>query len=106
MRNRHHTQAPPESSETHGWAADIDARERDLLAREELLDALERRLARSRRRLDERLHAILERRMIPLATPGRLGLPRVPQTYFQDPSALDDDAWWSRQLGKPPRMAA
>jgi dsDNA-specific endonuclease/ATPase MutS2 len=84
-------------------AAEMRARERELAAREQLLDALERRLRRSRRRLEQRLQAVRDRRSL---TPVRFGLPRVPDGYFQPGSDEMEDAWWSQQLGKRPRIAA
>jgi len=33
-------------------------------------------------------------------------VPSIDEGYFDAGSNLDEDAWWSRQLGRPPRLAA
>ena len=86
-------------------AAEIEERERALAAREQLIRALENRLEDSRRRLEERLQQVKERP----ATAGfrpQFSVPSIDESYFDAGSFVDEDEWWSRQLGKPPRLVA
>jgi len=90
-------------------AAEIEERQRALDAREQLIHALENRLEDSRRRLEERLQQMKERR--PSVTGGvfapmNFHVPSIDEGYFAAGSNVDEDAWWTRQLGKPPRLAA
>ncbi len=90
-------------------AEEIEQRERAVAAREQLIRALESRLEESRRRLEERLEQVKERR--PALTAGMpLGVefrvPCVDESYFDAGSNVDEDAWWTRQLGKSPCLAA
>jgi hypothetical protein len=89
-------------------AAEIEERERALDAREQLIRALENRLEESRRRLEERLQQMKQRR--PSAggvfAPSEFHVPSIDEAYFDAGSNVDEDAWWTRQLGKPPRLAA
>jgi hypothetical protein len=90
-------------------AVEIEERERAVVAREQLIRALENRLEESRRRLEERLQQVKEVR--PPAT-GTVSfrpdfhVQSVDQGYFDAGSNVDEDAWWSRQLGKSPCLAA
>jgi len=89
-------------------AAEIEERERALDAREQLIRALEQRLEESRRRLEERLEQVKERRPTVaggFASPA-FHVPSIDEGYFDAGSNVDEDAWWTRQLGKPPRLAA
>jgi chromosome segregation ATPase len=89
-------------------AAEIEERERALAAREQLIRALENRLEDSRRRLEERLQQVKERRPSVVGMIGAIDfhLPNIDEAYFDAGSNVDEEAWWSRQLGKPPRLAA
>ena len=96
-------------TELEARAAEIEERERALEAREALIRALENRLEDSRRRLEERLEQARERR--PIATGVYLSgpqfhVPSIDDAYFDAGSNVDEDTWWSLQLGKPPRLAA
>ena len=86
-------------------AAEIEERERAVAAREQLIRALENRLEESRRRLEERLQQVKDR---PLAAGYRpeFRVPSIDEGYFDAGSNVDEDAWWSRQLGKTPCIAA
>jgi hypothetical protein len=89
--------------------AEIEERERALDAREQLIRALENRLEDSRRRLEERLQQMKERRPAVGAVFARseFQVPSIDDAYFDAGSQVDEDGWWSRQLGgKPPRLAA
>ena len=90
-------------------AAEVEERERALAAREQLIRALENRLEESRRRLEERLEQVKTRPAVPVPgmfVPLGFHVPRIDEGYFDAGSNVDEDAWWSRQLGKPPRLAA
>ena len=88
-------------------AAEIEERERAVAAREQLIRALENRLEESRRRLEERLQQVKQYRP---ATGGgyrpEFRVQSVDDGYFDAGSNVDEDAWWSRQLGKTPCIAA
>jgi flagellar motility protein MotE (MotC chaperone) len=84
-------------------AAEIEERERAVAAREQLIRALENRLEDSRRRLEERLEQVKDRR--PTAAVD-FRAATVDEGYFHAGSYVDEDAWWSRQLGKSPCLAA
>ena len=83
--------------------AELEERERAVAAREQLILALERRLELSRRRLEERLQQVRDRALF---TVGSFRVPSVDDGYFVAGSNSDEDEWWSRQLGKPPRLVA
>jgi multidrug efflux pump subunit AcrA (membrane-fusion protein) len=88
-------------------AAEIDERERALAAREQLIRALESRLEESRRRLEDRLEQVRSRPVVPgVYVPMSFHVPSIDEGYFEAGSNVDEDAWWSRQLGKPPQLAA
>jgi uncharacterized protein HemX len=87
-------------------ASEIEERERALAAREQLIRALENRLEESRRRLEERLQQVKEYRPGPGGYRPDFRLQSVDEGYFHAASDVDDDAWWSRQLGKAPCFAA
>jgi hypothetical protein len=90
-------------------AAEVEERERALAAREQLIRALENRLEDSRRRLEERLEQVKARPAVPVPgmfVPLAFHVPSIDEGYFDAGSNVDEDAWWSRQLGKPPRLAA
>ena len=36
----------------------------------------------------------------------QFSVPSIDESYFDAGSFVDEDAWWSRQLGKPPRLVA
>src|SRR5689334_3222293 len=87
--------------------AEVEERERALAAREQLIRALENRLEESRRKLEERLEQVKARPAVPVAgmyVPLGFHLPSIDEGYFDAGSNGDEDAWWSRQLGKPPRL--
>ena len=88
-------------------AVEIEERERAVAAREQLIRALENRLEESRRRLEERLQQVKQYRPV---TGGsyrpEFRVQSVDDGYFDAGSNVDEDAWWSRQLGKPPCIAA
>jgi hypothetical protein len=93
--------------------AELDERERALAAREQLIRSLEDRVDETRRRLDGRLQKIKDRRTTAVPVPAfrlpsielKLGsgfrVPSVNETYFDAGTHLDEDRWWSLQLGKP-----
>jgi hypothetical protein len=101
-------------------AAELDERERALAAREQLIRSLEDRVDETRRRLDERLQKIKDRRAYAHAAPvpgfrspsielrlsSDFRVPSVNETYFGAGTNLDEDRWWSLQLGKNPSLAA
>jgi hypothetical protein len=89
--------------------AELEERERAVAAREQLVQALERRLDDSRRRLEERLQQVKDRNAFaPVQfSPVQFRVPPVGVGYFDAGSAVDEDEWWSRQLGKrKPSLAA
>jgi len=97
-----------EADSIEARAAEVAERERALEAREQLIRALENRLEESRRRLEERLEQMRVRHP---ATAGvyaavQFHVPSIDEGYFEAGSNADEDAWWSRQLGRPPRLAA
>jgi hypothetical protein len=84
-------------------SAEIAARERHLASRAEALRALESRLAASGKRLErleQRVHEAKAQPRPPIALPLRRTLPTLPASYFQPSTTWDDEAWWSKQLGK------
>jgi hypothetical protein len=85
-------------------AAEIEERERAVAAREQLIRALENRLEDSRRRLEERLQQVRVRQTS-VASP-QFHVTTVDEGYFDAGSNAHEDAWWSRQLGKSPVLAA
>jgi hypothetical protein len=90
-------------------AAEIEERERAVAAREQLIRALENRLEESRRRLEERLEQVKERRPTASYSIGvgvEFRVPSIDDGYFDAGSNVDEDAWWTRQLGKSPCLAA
>ena len=89
-------------------AAELEERERAVAAREQLIQALERRLDDSRRRLEERLQQVKDRSaFMPVQfTAVEFRVPAVDESYFDAGSNMDEDAWWSRQLGKRKRSLA
>jgi hypothetical protein len=101
--------AERDAASLESLAAEIEERERALEAREALIRALENRLEDSRRRLEERIEEMRERRPVTtgvyLSGPA-FNVPSIDEAYFDAGSNADEDAWWSRQLGKPPRLAA
>lgn len=99
----------PQGDALEARAAEIEERERALEAREALIRALENRLEDSRRRLEERIEQMRERRPITTGvylSGAEFHVPSIDEAYFDAGSNLDEEAWWSRQLGKPPRLAA
>jgi hypothetical protein len=89
-------------------AAELEDRERAVSAREQLILALERRLEESRRRLEQRIEQAQERRALAAADvylAAGFRLPTVDGDYFAAGSHVNEDAWWSRQLGKPRLVA-
>jgi hypothetical protein len=96
-------------SDLDARAAELEERERAVAAREQLIQALERRLEDSRRRLEERLQQVKDRNaFLPVQfTAVQFRVPAVDEGYFDAGSSVDEDAWWSRQLGKrKPSLAA
>jgi hypothetical protein len=87
---------PP--SDLDARAAELEERERAVAAREQLIRALENRLEDSRRRLEDRLQQARDRVSF---TAAHFRVPSIDDHYFDAGSNLDEDAWWSRQLGKP-----
>jgi hypothetical protein len=88
-------------------SAEIAARERHLASRAEALRALESRLAASGKRLErleQRLHEAKAQPRPPVTL--RRTLPTLPPSYFQPSTTWDDEAWWSKQLGKAAASAA
>jgi hypothetical protein len=100
--------AEPVSPSVNAFAATIAERERDMVARQLAMEALENRLAASRRRVEQRLEQAKDRRTAPRPTQfvAQFALPRVDESYFDAGSNAAEDEWWSRQLGKPPQIAA
>ena len=78
--------------------AELEERERALAAREQLIRALENRLEDSRRRLEDRLQQTKDRGSF---TAAHFRMPNIDDHYFDAGSNVNEDAWWSRQLGKP-----
>jgi hypothetical protein len=96
-------------SDLDARAAELEERERAVAAREQLIQALERRLDDSRRRLEERLEQVKDRSAFaPVQfTAVEFRVPAVDEGYFDAGSAVDEDEWWSRQLGnRKPSLAA
>jgi hypothetical protein len=93
---------PRATSDVDIRLAELEERERAVAAREQLIHALERRLEDSRRRLEERLEQVKDRRaFMPVHfTAVQFRVPSVDEGYFDAGSQIDEDAWWSRQLGK------
>ena len=87
-------------------AAEIEERERAVAAREQLIRALENRLEESRRRLEERLQQVKDYRPATGGYRHEFRVQSVDEGYFDAGSNVDEDAWWSRQLGKTPCIAA
>jgi hypothetical protein len=87
-------------------AAEIEERERAVAAREQLIRALENRLEESRRRLEERLQQVKDYRPLAGGYRAEFRVPSIDEGYFDAGSNVDEDAWWSRQLGKSPVLAA
>jgi hypothetical protein len=87
-------------------AAEIEERERAVAAREQLIRALENRLEESRRRLEERLQQVKDYRPLAGGYRPEFRVPSIDEGYFDAGSNVDEDAWWSRQLGKSPVLAA
>ena len=85
-------------------AAEVEERERAVAAREQLIRALENRLEDSRRRLEERLQQVRVRQTS--APSHQFHVTTVDEGYFDAGSNAHEDAWWSRQLGKSPVLAA
>ncbi len=96
-------------SDLDARAAELEERERAVAAREQLVQALERRLDDSRRRLEERLQQVKDRNAFaPVQFSAvQFRMPAVEVGYFDAGSSVDEDEWWSRQLGKrKPSLAA
>jgi hypothetical protein len=87
-------------------AAEIEERERAVAAREQLIRALENRLEESRRRLEERLQQVKEYRPATGGYRPEFRVQSVDEGYCDAGSNVDEEAWWSRQLGKSPCLAA
>jgi hypothetical protein len=101
--------SPNASADVDLRVAELEARERAVAAREQLIQALERRLEDSRRRLEERLQQVKDRNAFqPVQfTTVQFRMPTVDDAYFDAGSTIDEDAWWSHQLGKrKPSLAA
>ena len=101
--------SPNASADVDLRVAELEARERAVAAREQLIQALERRLEDSRRRLEERLQQVKDRNaFMPVQfTSVQFRMPTVDDAYFDAGSSMDEDAWWSHQLGKrKPSLAA
>ena len=96
-------------SDLDARAAELEERERAVAAREQLIQSLERRLDDSRRRLEERLAQVKDRNAFaPVQfTAVQFRVPSVDDGYFDAGSNVDEDEWWSRQLGRrKPSLAA
>jgi hypothetical protein len=96
-------------SDLDSRTAELEERERAVAAREQLVQALERRLDDSRRRLEERLQQVKDRNAFaPVQFSAvQFRVPSVDVGYFEAGSGVDEDEWWSRQLGKrKPSLAA
>ena len=107
--NETKTASDPQDDALATRAAEIEERERALEAREALIRALENRLEDSRRRLEERMEQMRARRPVTTGvylSGAEFHVPSIDEAYFDAGSNVDEDAWWSRQLGKPPRLAA
>jgi hypothetical protein len=90
-------------------AAEPEERERAVAAGKQLIQALERRLEDSRRRLEERLEQVKDRNAFaPVQSAAvQFRVPTVDESYFDAGSNADEEQWWSRQLGRrKPSLAA
>jgi hypothetical protein len=104
LRDAAARRAASDSLEFETRAAELADRERAVAAREQLIRALENRLEESRRRLEERLQQVRVQQTI-VGSP-QFHVSSVEGGYFDAGSYVAEDEWWSRQLGKPPRLAA
>jgi hypothetical protein len=93
---------PKATSDVDVRLAELEERERAVAAREQLIRALEQRLEDSRRTLEQRLEQVKDRRaFMPVHfTAVQFRVPTVDEGYFDAGSHIDEDACWSRQLGR------